>query len=314
MTYLAACRSPEEPPDSTERPSLVNAVTVDVEDWLQSVMDPDLPLTDRFRADTHRVLEAFARHNIKGTFFVLGLAAEKAPDLVRAIDAAGHEVQSHGYGHRWVHTQSPEEFRRDVDRSKKLLEDIIGRPVVGYRAPAFTIIRDSLWALDVLVETGIAYDSSVFPVRVRWYGIKGAPWFPHRLRTSSGNELVEVPVASYRLFRRRLPLGGGGYFRLAPSRMIHAAIRQTNRAGHAAAIYMHPHEYAPVHRSAAGRSISWRTRMHQGVGRKCFPRKVDSLLSHFAFGTVGDLLNAAGTLPTYQHSQTGCHLVSASIC
>jgi polysaccharide deacetylase family protein (PEP-CTERM system associated) len=286
-------------PDSADRPPIVNAVTVDVEDWIQSVIDPDLPLTDRFRSNTRKVLDTLARHGVKGTFFVLGLAAEKAPDLVREIDAAGHEVQSHGYGHRWVHTQTPQAFREDIERSKKLLEDLIGRPITGYRAPAFTIMRESLWALDVLAECGFAYDSSIFPLRARRYGITGAPWYPHRLRTAAGHELIEIPVASYRCLGRRLPAGGGGYFRLLPCAVARRAIRQINRAGHAATIYMHPHEFSPDDFRSYSRRIPWPARIHQGLGRRGFPRKIDRLLTGFPFSTLRALIAAAARLPLH---------------
>ena len=165
---------------------MLNSISIDVEDWLQSVVDPNLPLTDRFCRNTHRILDTLAGFGVRATFFVLGLAAEKAPNLIREIREAGHEVQSHGYGHRLVHTLSAEQFRADVERSKKLLEDITGSPITGYRAPAFTITLDTLWALDVLVECGFRYDSSVFPVPMRRYGIEGAPHYVHRLKTPHG--------------------------------------------------------------------------------------------------------------------------------
>ena len=162
----------------------LNAISVDVEDWIQSTLDADLPLTERFRHSTEKVLAAFAARGVRGTFFVLGLAAEKAPDLVQRILAAGHEIQSHGYGHRLVHTLTPAAFRADLDRSKKQLEDMTGRCISGYRAPAFTIGLGNLWALDALVECGFTYDSSVFPLRTSRYGIDGAPAHPQPLASA----------------------------------------------------------------------------------------------------------------------------------
>lgn len=278
-----------------------NAISVDVEDWLQSTIDPALPLTDRFPVSTRAVLEAFARHGVYGTFFVLGLAAEKAPELVREIRQAGHEVQSHGYGHEFVYALKPEQFRQDLDRSKKLLEDIVGAPITGYRAPAFSITRANLWALDVLVECGYTYDSSVFPVRTERYGIDGAPWYPHRLRTPSGYELAELPVATYRCCGRRLPVGGGGYFRLFPYAVIRRSVRQLNRAGHSATIYMHPYEYDPVEFAQLEYPVSWRMRLHQGLGRRGFGRKVDHLLAEFPFGTMGELTRSQNDWPVFAH-------------
>ena len=281
--------------------SPINAITVDVEDWLQSTVDPDLPLTDRFYHNTRKVLHAFQSHGVRGTFFILGLAAEKAPELVREIQQAGHEIQSHGFGHRLVHTLTPSQFRQDLDRSKKLLEDLTGDSIVGYRAPAFTITLRNLWALDVLVECGYEYDSSVFPLRTRRYGIDGAPRCPHRLRTPSGYELIELPVASYRLGRRALPIGGGGYFRLFPYEVLRRGVQQINRAGHSAVIYMHPYEYNPIEFRELGRPIPWKRRLHQGLGRRRFPRKVDRLLTDFPFGTMRDIILSLGKLPCHEH-------------
>ena len=282
-------------------PSIRNAISVDVEDWLQSTLDPNLPLTERFYHSTRKVLQAFELRGVRGTFFVLGLAAEKAPALVREIQQAGHEVQSHGYGHRLVHTLTPEQFRQDLERSKKLLEDITGQAIVGYRAPAFTITLDNLWALDALVECGYEYDSSVFPLRTGRYGIDGAPWFPHRLKTPGGHELLELPVASYRVGRRTLPVGGGGYFRLFPYAMLRRGVRQINRAGKPAVIYMHPYEYDPIEFRELGHPIPWKRRLHQGLGRRRFPRKVDRLLADFPFTTIRDVIDSLGDVPCHEH-------------
>lgn len=283
---------------------MLNAISVDVEDWLQSTIDPRLPLTDRFYASTHKVLDAFAARGVRGTFFVLGLAAEKAPEMVREIQRAGHEVQSHGYGHELVHTLTPELFRADLDRSKKLLEDITGEAITGYRAPAFTIGLENLWALDVLVEAGFEYDSSVFPLRTRRYGIAGAPHYPHRLRTPSGGELVEVPVACYRVVGRQLPVGGGGYVRLFPYFVVRNGVRQLNREGYAATIYMHPYEYDPIEFGEIDYPIPWKTRLHQGIGRRGFPGKIDRLLGEFTFTTMAAQIASLSDLPIHEHRRS----------
>ena len=278
-----------------------NAVSVDVEDWLQSAVDPEHPLTDRFFASTRRILKTFDAHGVRGTFFVLGLAAEKAPALVREIHQAGHEIQSHGYGHRLLHTLTPQQFRQDLERSKKLLEDLIGQPVTGYRAPRFSITRRTLWALDLLVEVGFEYDSSVFPVTVRGYGIKGAPWYPHCLKTPANHELLELPVASYRRFGCTIPIGGGGYLRLFPYQVIRNGVRQINDAGYPATIYMHPYEHDPMELRESAYPLSWRKSLHQGLGRRGFPRKISRLLTDFPFDTMGAVIASLGSLPYYEH-------------
>lgn len=278
-----------------------NSISVDVEDWLQSTVDPNLPLTDRFYRNTHRVLEAFAGFGVRGTFFVLGLAAEKAPNIVREIQEAGHEVQSHGYGHRLVHTLTPEQFRADLERSKKLLEDITGSAITGYRAPAFTITLETLWALDVLVECGFRYDSSVFPVPMRRYGIEGAPHYVHRLKTPGGGELIELPVASYRVAGRRIPTGGGGYLRLFPYSVLRRTLRQLNADGHGGTVYMHPYEYDPIEFKQLDYPLPWKLRMHQGLGRRGFPRKIDRLLSDFEFVTMQEQIDSCQDLPVHEY-------------
>lgn len=283
--------------------SVINALTVDVEDWVQSVLDPDLPLTDRFHTNTLRVLELLGRHQVRATFFVLGLVAEKRPDLVRAIHQAGHEVASHGYGHRLVTRQSPAEFRADVDRSKKLLEDITGSMVLGYRAPAFSVVSETLWALDVLVETGHAYDSSIFPIRMRRYGMDATPWHPHRRRTPGGAELIEVPVASVDAMGRRWPIGGGGYLRLLPGRIVQAGVARLNRRGAPATLYVHPYEFALRELVELAREpdlrgrISWRLRIHQNLGRSRVAARLERLLTAATYSTVADMLEREGLTP-----------------
>ena len=265
------------------------------------MLDSTLPLTDAFRANTRKVLEAFAAHGVRGTFFVLGLAAEKDPHLVRAIQEAGHEVQSHGYGHELLTTLTPERFRADLERSKGLLEDITGHEVYGYRAPAFTITRKTLWALDVLAETGFRYDTSVFPVRTPRYGIDGAPDYPHLLRTPGGAEIRELPVASYTFLSRRLPMGGGGYFRLAPYFILRRGLAQLNRRGYSAAIYMHPYEYSPDELRKHAQPLSWKTRLHQGLFRRRVPGRVNRMLTEFRFGPMREVVDSIRDWPAHEY-------------
>lgn len=277
-------------PVRTDAGRLLHAISVDVEDWFQSTIDADSPLSDRFEASTMKVLEAFASRGITGTFFVLGLAAEKAPHVVQAIADAGHEMQSHGYGHRSIFELDEAAFREDVTRAKKLLEDLLGRAVDAYRAPCFTIDERNLWALDVLAETGHRYDSSVFPLKTSRYGIDGYPPEPRVITTPRGRRLVEAPVASFRWLGKRRPVGGGGYFRLWPYRVIRKAWRQMQRIGRPGIVYFHPYEYDPVEMRAYKADVSLAGRLHQGLGRKGFPRKIDRLLADFAFGPMRQVL------------------------
>jgi polysaccharide deacetylase family protein (PEP-CTERM system associated) len=288
------------PAPAVSRPSggpPLNVLTIDVEDWPQAVINPNLPLTDAFIANTHRLLDALAARDRRATFFVLGLAAQRAPGLVREILAAGHEVQSHGYGHRLIHTQSPAEFRADVDRARKLLEDITGLEIRAYRAPAFSITRATLWALDVLAEAGFQVDSSIFPLRTPRYGIDGVPYFAHRLRTPAGHELLELPVASWRVLGQRIPVGGGGYFRLFPYFLLRRGVQQLNAAGRPATIYVHPHEFSPDPLEVSGRPVPWKLRLHQGLWRRRVPARFDRLLREFPFGSIAQLRHTTCNWP-----------------
>jgi polysaccharide deacetylase family protein (PEP-CTERM system associated) len=269
---------------------MLHAISVDIEDWYQSTIDPAAGLSDRFRASTGRVLEAFAAHGVKGTFFVLGLAAEKAPEVVRDIAAAGHEVQSHGYGHVEVFKQPQEAFRQDLLRAKGLLEDLLGTPVFGYRAPSFSIDERTPWAHDVLAETGHRYDSSVFPIKMARYGMDGYPPEPRIVETPRGGRIVEAPLACFDWLGKRRPVGGGGYFRLWPYWVIRKAFRQLDRAGRPGVVYFHPYEYDPAEMAALRGRVSLKMRLHQGLGRKGFGRKVDRLMQDFKVGPLRDVL------------------------
>jgi polysaccharide deacetylase family protein (PEP-CTERM system associated) len=270
---------------------LLHAISVDVEDWFQSTIDADAPLSERFERSTDRVLEAFAAHGVRGTFFVLGLAAEKAPHVVRRIADAGHEIQSHGHGHRSNFELTPVQFRQDVLCAKRLIEDLCGREVYGYRAPSFSIDERNLWVLDVLAETGHRYDSSIFPLKTARYGIAGYPPEPRIVTTPRGHRLVESPVACFDWLGKRRAVGGGGYFRLWPYPVIRKAWRQLEARGRPGIVYFHPYEYDPAEMDSFKSQISLRQRIHQGLGRKGFPRKIDRLLSEFRFGTMAEVLS-----------------------
>lgn len=268
----------------------LHAISVDVEDWYQSTFDANAPLSDRFERSTDKVLEAFADHGVRGTFFVLGLAAEKAPHVIKRIAEAGHEVQSHGYGHRLNYDLSEEDLRQDVTRAKKLIEDLVGTEVYAYRAPCFTIDERNLWSLDVLAETGHRYDSSIFPLKTSRYGIEGYPPEPRVIETPRGHRLVEAPVACFNWLGKRQPVGGGGYFRLWPYCIIRKAWKQLERAGRPGIVYMHPYEYDPIEMGVYRANVPLKQRLHQGIGRKGVPKKIDRLLANFRFGAMDEVL------------------------
>lgn len=213
--------------------------------------------------------------------FVLGKFAQRFPETVRRIAEEGHEVGSHGHGHIEVFSQTPAEFRQDVTRAKHFLEDLIGKRVIGYRAPDFSIIPKTLWALDVLADVGFQYDSSVFPIKSKRYGIRRWPTRPKLVHLSSGRTIVELPIATFPLLGRRWPVAGGGYHRLLPWPIIHAAISRSLRAGDPFMSYCHPYEFDSAEFKMLGFDIPLIIRLHQGIGRKGFQAKFERMLTTF---------------------------------
>ena len=279
---------------------IVNAMSVDVEEYFHaSALERVAPrstwdtLPSRVVPMTERLLEMFAAHGVTATFFVLGWVAERYPALVRSIVNAGHELASHGYWHQVIYTIAPDEFRADVRRSKQVLEDCSGRAVVGYRAPSFSITRRSLWALDILLEEGFTYDSSIFPVRHDRYGIPEAPRHAYSLPRPAGT-LTEVPPSTVTIAGQNLAVAGGGYFRLLPYAWTRAGISRLNRQEDRPAIfYLHPWEVDPEQpRLALGRLAGLR---HYG-NLATTQQKLERLLGAFRFGPIRDVLGRAGDL------------------
>ncbi len=222
---------------------------------------------DRLDCTTRWLLDLLAERNIKATFFVVGQIAVDNPGLVRAITDAGHEVASHSWDHQRIHRHTPASFREDLRLSKDALEQATGQPVVGYRAPTFSIMRETAWALDVLAESGFLYDSSIYPVRHDRYGIPNAPRTPFWAKGRQ-HEILEIPPLTWRLFGMNLPVGGGGYFRLLPLAMMRRGIRQmqNDRDSGVAMLYFHPWEFDPdQQRLPLGRLSRFRT--YVGINR-----------------------------------------------
>jgi len=275
-----------------------NALTVDVEDYFHvsafagSISRDawgDYPL--RVVDNTRRLLELFDGRGVRATFFVLGWVAERAPELVREISAKGHEVACHGYSHQLVYRQTCEVFRQETLHSKQLIEDITGCAVRGYRAASYSITPASRWALDVLADAGFVYDSSIFPVRHDRYGMPGTPEHPYRLDTDNGSTLVEFPLSTARVFGYRMPVAGGGYFRLYPYAVSRAGLTQVNRRGQPFIFYLHPWEIDPDQpRIQAGLLSRFR---HYNNLDKCEGR-LQRLLADFSFTSTWDVLADQG--------------------
>lgn len=269
--------------------------TVDVEEYFQvSAFEQDVSRADWDRLESRvargveTLLALLQAYRARGTFFVLGWIAERYPSLVRTIASAGHEVASHGWDHRRVTEQTPEQFRDSVRTSKAALEDIVTEPVVGFRAPSFSIVAGREWALDVLVEEGYSYDSSLFPITRPGYGYSGGRRDPHLLTTEAG-PLAELPPTTLRRAGINLPAAGGAYFRLLPYALTQAALRESASRGVPGTFYVHPWEVDPEQPRLA---VSWSTRTrHYGGLRRTVPR-LKRLLEEFRFSSV----RAAGTV------------------
>ena len=281
-------------PEGPAYAGIANAMTVDVEDYFQvSAFDSAVRREDwasmpsRVVANTRRLLQLFDNHGVKATFFVLGWVAERFPSLVREIAAAGHELASHGHGHRLVYQQSPEEFRTDVRLAKALIEDAGGTQVSGYRAPSFSITAKSLWALDVLLDEGYTYDASIFPIRHDRYGIPDAPRHRHEIQRAGG-VMYEAPGSTVRIGGMNLPVAGGGYFRLLPYAWTRWGIARLNSVERQPAIfYLHPWEIDPEQPRLNASALS-RFRHYRNLD-KTAPR-LRRLLTDFRFTSVSSVL------------------------
>jgi polysaccharide deacetylase family protein (PEP-CTERM system associated) len=237
--------------------------------------------------NTHRVLDLFAEHGVKATFFVLGWVAERHPALVSRIVGAGHELASHGYDHTRVICMDHRKFREDVVSTKAILEDTGGIRVNGYRAPSYSIGASNLWALDVLQETGHIYSSSIYPIRHDLYGMPEAPRFAFRLRPGA---ILELPVTTVEWMGAKLPAGGGGYFRLLPYGLYSRALRRVNGHDRQPAIfYFHPWEVDPRQPRIAGASI--RSRFRHYTNLDSMTGRLARLLCDFQWGRMDEVFN-----------------------
>jgi polysaccharide deacetylase family protein (PEP-CTERM system associated) len=228
-------------------PDITNALTIDFEDWYQGL---EIPLAQwgkyehRIVATGRRLIEILGEAGVKATFFVLGKVAEDHPEIVREIAAAGHELGTHGYSHTLIYTQTPEVFREEMKRALGAVEQAVGVRVNGHRAPYFSITKKSLWALDILAELGVKYDTSIFPVMNYRYGIEDAPRWPYDIE-SGDVRLKEFPISTWRILGKNVPIAGGAYFRIFPYAVTRAGFRSINRLGRPAVFYLHPWEIDP---------------------------------------------------------------------
>ena len=273
---------------------MLNAFSVDVEDWYQvSVFEKFIPFEaweqyeNRLLYNILRLIDLLSEANVKASFFVLGWNAEHFPEVVRAIDREGHEIGTHGYNHKLVYHQTPKEFAQNLQKSIGILEDVTGKPVISHRAPSFSITERCIWAFDILGEAGIQYDSSIFPIQRRRYGIAKAPRFPHRIPLASDHSLIEFPMSTLRVKGVNVPIAGGGYLRALPYKAVRFGIEKINREGAPGVLYIHPWEIDPnqPRPRASGRAL-FTHRFNLGTTSQ----KLRHLMRDFQFAPIGELL------------------------
>ncbi|UCG85494.1 MAG: DUF3473 domain-containing protein [Gemmatimonadota bacterium] len=271
--------------------------TVDVEEYFQvSAFEPFISRAQwhsyesRVGLGVEYLLEALDEHEAGATFFILGWIAERHPDLIHRIVQAGHEIASHGWDHARVLDQTPEEFRDSVRRSKALLEELSGSPVIGFRAPSYSIVRGSEWALDILLGEGYRYDSSLFPVRRNGYGYRNGNRSPHWIDRDEGS-ILEIPPATLRRWGLNIPAAGGAYFRLFPYGLVSAAIAQAELNGTPATFYIHPWEVDPDQPCVPVPPVT-RLRHYAGIGRT--RARLERLLGEFRFTSIAEGAGVSG--------------------
>jgi polysaccharide deacetylase family protein (PEP-CTERM system associated) len=271
---------------------MMNALTIDVEEIFQvhalsdvvKVGDWDV-FASSVESNTSIILDLLKENDTKATFFCLGWIARRHGSLIKRICDDGHEIACHGYSHQVIYNQTPDAFRKDVAESKKIIEDITGKPVLGYRAPTYSVTVKTLWALDILDELGFAYDSSIFPVHHDNYGIPSAPRFPYLIE---GRDLAEFPISTMKLGNINFPIAGGGYFRLLPYMLTRLGLKSVEREGKPFIFYIHPWEFNPDSLKVGGLSALSNFRTYINLSKT--QGRFSKLISDFSFTTASDVL------------------------
>ena len=242
-------------------------------------------LPSRAEVGLDRFLDLLSRYNISCTFFILGWVAQRHPSLVRKIDSLGHEIASHGYGHELIYRLGPDRFRQDIRKAKRILEDLTGNEIQGYRGPGFSITTENAWAFDVIAEEGFQYDATLYPGKHAHGGMPGMPGKPFLLLTLEGNKIEEYPVTLINIAGYRLAFAGGGYFRLFPFVLISQCIKWLNRRGTPAMSYFHPRD---LDRDTPRLPMSWKRRFKSYVNLSRSCDKLEKMLSTHPFGSIRD--------------------------
>jgi polysaccharide deacetylase family protein (PEP-CTERM system associated) len=299
-----------------QKAEVIDGLSVDLEDYFQVEAFAQQisrsqwsSIPSRVRHSTDLVLQLLERNRCKATFFVLGWVAEREPQLIREIADAGHELACHSHLHRRVYHMTPSEFREDLRKSRAIIEDAGGTPVVGFRAPTFSIIRKSLWALDVLVEEGFLYDSSIFPIRHDLYGIPDACPRIHQKLLPSGQTIWELPPSTLKFGKINLPFGGGGYLRLLPMSFTRWAIKTAHRRDRQPVmVYFHPWELDPGQPRLEG---SWKSRLRHYNGLNKTESRLDEILSAGTFQPFANFVRELELASVPVEDEMGVELATA---
>jgi polysaccharide deacetylase family protein (PEP-CTERM system associated) len=266
------------------------AFSIDFEDWYQGLeiipVDSWDSYQSRIERNCYNFLEILDNHNINATFFVLGYLAEKHPDLVKAIHDRGHEIGSHGYSHTQIFRLTPEKFGEEIKRTNDAISKVTDKRPIGFRAPIFSILEKSYWALDTLVENGFVYDSSIYPTINYRYGMVKADRFRHEITTDKGNKIVEIPVTTARFTKMNVPVGGGAYFRIWPYWVTRWGFRQVTKSGKPGVFYVHPWE---IDTKQPRIKLPLRLSLTHYTGLRSTEPKLEKLLSDFKFSTMADV-------------------------
>jgi polysaccharide deacetylase family protein (PEP-CTERM system associated) len=281
-------------------PSKLNAFTVDLEEWYQGI---EIPISEwgrfesRLDAATDALLNLLAKFDARATFFILGHNVPRIKALLKRIVASGHEVGTHGLNHTFIYRQDPDTFRQELSRTKAEIEDVIQAPILSHRAPYFSVTKDSIWALDVVAEVGLSYDSSIFPVQNYRYGIPGSPRTPYLVKLPSGATLCEFPVSTVQAFGRNWPCTGGAYFRIYPYELTRRNILRLNNEGIPVNFYIHPWELDPDHPHPP---LPWRVSLTHYFRLRSTVSKLKRLLTDFCFTTLQSVIENERARLQYQ--------------
>lgn len=263
-------------------------ISIDVEDWLQSTWDRTLPISAVAAENTLKLLDILDDLSIKATMFIQGKFAKAFPHIVKQIAHKNHEIGSHGFSHIEIFRQSKNQFKEDITYCKKFLEDITSQKIIGYRAPDFSILRENLWAIEILIEAGFEYDSSIFPIRHSRYGIPNFNLSPVKIKIKTGFCITEYPLTAIKVLGKNIPVSGGGYHRLLPGFIFRKISKQVLKE-RPFIFYCHPYEFNPEEFSELDQHIPYFVKLHQGIGRQFFEVRFRKFINSFGAQTIAEL-------------------------